>query len=270
MVGFDPAPHREARGNERWMLVGAFVLALGLFVAIVLEDYEPVKLAPVFMLLAWFPLIAWHEAGHAIATRLVGWEVDAIVVGFGGVAFAFDVFGVACAIKMYPLGGFVRPAPLDTRALRLKHAFVYSAGPLAEALIVIVTGAIVGFDALLTRTDSIPMIAAQAVCAAAAFSVVTNLVPRAIDTERGASATDGMGILRSLFGPIAPLEGQVRERLIERIEDAAERRDAALARRWCERADASFPNDARVRSVTRRALEAATRTDATLASMSAI
>ncbi len=259
MPHYDPAPHREARGNERWMLLGAFFLGLGALVAIVLEDYEPAKLAPVFMLLAWFPLIALHELGHAAMARLVGWEVDAIVVGFGGVAFAFELFGVPMAIKMYPLGGFVRPAPLDTRSLRLKSALVYLAGPLAELSLVLLLTLALGFDTMTTRTEAVGVIAAQGVAVAALLSVVTNLVPRRIDTERGVSMTDGLGAIFSFLRPRAELEVQVRDALADRLAHHADLREVGRTVAMAERACAALPQDAHLRSAVVRALRDATR-----------
>lgn len=254
MPHYDPAPYREARGNERWMLVGAFLLALGALVAIVLEDYEPVKLAPVFMLIAWFPLIALHELGHAVAAKLAGWEVDAIVVGFGGIAFAFELFGVPCAIKMYPLGGFVRPAPLDLSKIRVKSALVYLAGPGVELVLVLGLLAALGWDTMTTRTEAVGVIAAQAVAVAALIDVVTNLVPRGIDTEHGASFTDGMGFLRSWLRPRTELEAWVRACLLERLEDARAAHDLERAAALSERAYRAMPSDAHLRSAIRRVL----------------
>ncbi|MCA9608889.1 MAG: site-2 protease family protein [Myxococcales bacterium] len=225
----DPAPDRPPEGNERWMLLGAFLVALGALIAIVVEDYEPVKLAPVFMLLSWFPLIAWHELGHAVVARLVGWRVDAIVVGFGGVAFAFEVGSIRCAIKMYPLGGYVTPRPRSTDGIRWKSALVYAAGPLAELLLVGVVALVLGPDTLLTRTDAIGVIALQAVAIAASLGVVFNLVPRRVQTERGESYTDGMGILVSLLRPPESYALEVRNGHERRILAARTAEEALLA-----------------------------------------
>lgn len=254
MPHYDPAPHREARGNERWILLGSFVLGLVALVAIVLENYEPVRLAPVFMLLAWFPLIALHELGHAAMARAVGWEVDAIVVGFGGVAFELELFGVPCALKMYPIGGYMRPAPLDTRRIRLKSALVYLAGPLAEVLLVLLLTLVVGVDAMLARTDAIGVIAAQAISVAALFSVLSNLVPRPIDTEHGPSYTDGLGALRALWRPQRELDEQVRHVWIDRLAEQAERDDPDGTVVMAERAKAALPHDPHLRSAIRMAL----------------
>lgn len=241
----DPAPDRAPRGNERWMLLGAFGIALGALVAIVVEDYEPVKLAPVFMLLSWFPLIALHELGHAAVARLVGWRVDAIVIGFGVEALRFRLLGVPCTLKAYPLGGYVVPGPRSTAGIRLRSALVYAAGPGVELLLVGAIALALGPDALLSRSDAIGTIALQAVAIAALIGAATNLVPRRVQTERGESYTDGMGILVSLFRSARSYGLEVRAAHEARIRSAG---DAEAALAACEEAFRAVGDDPHLRS----------------------
>lgn len=254
MIGGDPAPHREPEGNERWMLLGAFFLAVVALAAIILEDYQPAKLAPLFVILAWFPLIALHEAGHALAAWLLGWKVEEVVVGFGRPALVFSIRGVPVTVKMYPLAGYVRPHPQDLRAVRLKSALVYLAGPGVELGLVLALTLAVGLDRMLARTDDVAVLAAQAVCVAALFGALGNLVPRVADTERGASFTDGLGVIMSLVRPRLDFARQVRAFHEERIERAAELGDVAAAVEACEAAHRALPGDPHLRSGMRLAL----------------
>lgn len=255
MIGHDPAPHREPEGNERWMLLGAFVLALVALVAIVLEDYEPVKLAPVFLLLAWFPLIALHELGHALVAKALGWDVLEIVIGFGRPAFRLSLFGIPCTVKMYPLGGYVRPAPTRLEGVRVKSALVYLAGPGAELLSVGALVLIFGVDRLTARTDAVPIIACQAVAVAALLGALFNLVPRAITTERGEGLTDGMGVLSSFTRPASSFAAQVRELHEHRITECAYANDVDNSLRACEAAHAALPGDPHLLAVMGRAID---------------
>lgn len=249
----DPAPHREPRGNERWLLLGAFLVALGLLIAIVADDYEPARLAPVFMLLSWFPLIALHELGHAAAARLVGWRVEEIVVGFGRPTACFDLLGVPFTLKMYPLGGYVSPGPVSVRWVRIKSALVYAAGPGAELLLVGGLVVALGPERMFERTEAVPMIAAQSVALTALLSVISNLVPRRIETERGQSVSDGMGIIGSFLRPARDYEMQVRSTHETRIVGATHAEAVLLA---CEHAYLHMGEDARLRSIMVAALEA--------------
>ena len=248
----DPAPHREPQGNERWILLGAFALALGLLLAIVIDDYEPAKLAPLFMLVSWFPLIALHELGHAAAARAGGWRVHEIVVGFGRPAAGFTLLGVPFIIKMYPLGGYVSPGPASMRAVRFKSAFVYAAGPGVEILLAGLIVLVVGPDTLLSHTESIPAIAAQSITIAALLGAGSNLIPRRIQTERGESFTDGMGLLTSLWRPRRHYELQVRATHETRILEAT---DAPSAITASEEAYRLLGDDPHVRSVMVATLE---------------
>lgn len=253
MIG-DPAPHREPEGNERWMLLGAFLVAVVLLVAIILEDYEPAKLAPLFVILAWFPLIALHEAGHALVARLVGWQVEEIVVGFGRPAFVFTIGGVPVTVKMYPLAGYVRPTPRDLSGVRLKSALVYLAGPGIELLLVLALTLVVGTERMLARTDDVAILAVQSVAIAALIGALGNLVPRTADTEHGASWTDGLGVIMSLVRPRLDYARQVRAFHEARIEHAAELGDLARTIDACEAAQRAMPDDAHLRSSMRLAL----------------
>ncbi|MBX3272438.1 MAG: site-2 protease family protein [Sandaracinaceae bacterium] len=248
----DPAPDREPRGNERWILAAAFLLALGALGAIVVDDYEPAKLAPVFMLLSWFPLIALHELGHAVAARLVGWRVEQIVVGFGREALSFEVWGVPFVLKTYPLGGYVVPAPRRLEGIRLRSALVYAAGPLAELALVGGIALALGPEVLFARTDAVGVIALQAVAIAATLGAGLNLVPRRVETERGTSLSDGMGVLASLVRPAASFAAELRAAHEARVRGA---RDEASALAACEEAYAALGDDPHLRAVMIATLE---------------
>lgn len=228
------------------------MLGLAALIGIVLEDYEPTKLAPVFFLLAWFPLIALHEAGHALVALVFGFRVQEVVIGFGRPIAEWTIRGVPVRVRMYPLGGHVVPVPTSLAQLRWKNALVYLAGPGVELALVGVIALIVGPDRLLTRTDDVLLIAAQAVCGAAVIGAVSNLVPRAVDTPRGPSYSDGLGALKSLFAPREALARSVRDAVERRIETAITLDEVLDA---CEAAHRALPSDPHVRSTIRRAIE---------------
>lgn len=249
----DPAPYRDPKGNERWLVLGAAVIALGALVATVLEDYEPVKLAPLFMALAWFPLIALHEAGHAIAARACGWHVEEIVVGLGKPIARFTISGVPLTLKTYPLAGYVRPVPRDLASVRQKSALIYAAGPLIELALVAIAFGVLG-DRLVTRTDDIAIIGVQAICISALIGAISNLVPRPVQTERGTSWTDGLGVIMSFVRSSDHHARQLLDYHERRLDDLAELGDVDRLVEACREAHRALPNEPHLKSAIRLAI----------------
>jgi hypothetical protein len=198
----DPAPDRppETRG-ERWTYAIFVLLVFGLFAAEMLRDYKPVKMSMLFITLAWFPLLAIHEGGHALMARLLGWRVLAVVIGFGRTLASFRVGETRVELRALPLEGFTRPVPRGLSRPRLKSFLIYAAGPLAELLIVGLLTLVLGFDRMTTRTDDLYIIAVQSFSAAALLGVIINVIPHTAETSHGRSANDGLGMILSLTAP---------------------------------------------------------------------
>jgi membrane-associated protease RseP (regulator of RpoE activity) len=195
-----PSPGPLTRG-ERWFYA-LFVLAVfGLLAAEMIRDYRPVKLSMLFISLYWFPLLVIHEAGHALAARLLGWRVLRVVIGMGRPLARFTVGETRVELRVIPAEGFTLPVPRDLRRPRLKSTLVYLAGPLAELLTLGLLALLVGPGALLRRTESIGTIAAQSYAVAVLLGVTINLIPHTAETSHGRAANDGLGALRSLTAP---------------------------------------------------------------------
>jgi regulator of sigma E protease len=62
----------------------------------------------VVAVLALGALIAWHEAGHYLAARLLGMRVLRYVIGFGPRVFTFKRGEIEYGISALPLGGYVQ------------------------------------------------------------------------------------------------------------------------------------------------------------------
>jgi hypothetical protein len=194
-------PERPATGSERWIVFGLLLVVFGFFCLELLKGYRTVKLSVVFMVSFLAPLIALHEAGHALVSRALGWQVCRIVIGYGRVLLKLRWGGVPIEVRALPLGGHVVPAPKRLRAPRLENALIYAAGPGAELLVVGVLGATLGFDTLLTRTESIPILAAQSLALLVCIDLFMNLVPLPGDSTGKGGWTDGLGMVMSPFLP---------------------------------------------------------------------
>jgi hypothetical protein len=197
------APSRSAEGRERWGVALFALVVLGLFTAELLRDFSPLKLSVPFMLLYITPLTVLHEAGHAVASHLLGWRVCRIVIGYGRPLFRFRIRSVPVDIRVLPLGGHVLPAPRELKRPRLESALIYAAGPGAELLPAALVVALVGPGRLLERTSSLGIIAAQAFVVLVLLDLFFNLMPIPTDSENGEALTDGLGVVLSPFLPRA-------------------------------------------------------------------
>ena len=195
--------------GERGAAFFFLALVLGLFVAEIVHDYQPVKLTALLILLVWVPLLAIHEAGHAVMAGLLGWYVGRVVIGVGRLVAKFRVGTAVVEIRLLPLEGFVQPVPRNLRAPRLKSALIYFAGPGAELLLLAVVGLAVGPATMLAHSENVGILAAQALGVAVLFSAFCNLVPHAVNMPGGRVANDGLGILRSFTLPDSHFAAQV-------------------------------------------------------------
>lgn len=188
--------------GERNTVVFFATLVLALMAAEIVHDYHPVKLAALFFLLFWFPLLALHEAGHAVVAALLGWYVGRVVIGVGRLLARFRVGTAVVEVRMLPLEGFVEPVPRDLRHPRIKSALIYFAGPGSELLLLGIVALVLGPSTLLTATDHVGILAAQSLGVTVLFSAFCNLVPHSVMMPGNRRvANDGLGIVRSFLVP---------------------------------------------------------------------
>jgi len=212
-MSFDPAPEKSPEGAaDRWiatLFAGAFV---GLVAAGILDGFEPRKLSAVFIPALWVPLLVIHEFGHALVAKACGWRVERIVLGFGATLKRFHVGGARIDLKMFPISGYVLPRPTHLRRPQLRNALIYAGGPLLELLAILVVACAIGFDRLLSQSDSIPVIAAQSFCVAGLLGLFFTLWPHDTTSGGGVSWSDGKGILWSWKLPDAYFSKMLRRK----------------------------------------------------------
>ena len=209
----DPAPHRPCRTPiERVTAVVFILIVLGLLVAEVATNYEPVKLSALLVALFWIPLLVLHEMGHALAAWALGWDVGRIVLGMGRRLGRFTLAGAIVDVNLFPVEGFVVPVPRNLRFPRAKSAAIYFAGPGSEILVVLILIVLVGPDRFFSRSEELTIIAAQSLAIAAGFGVFCNLVPHSGSVNGVAVANDGLGILLSFTLPDAYFAERIGER----------------------------------------------------------
>src|SRR5271165_6442434 len=101
---FDPNSRRGTLTPEEARLCGIVTLViLGVMVAEVVYHYEPVKLSALLVILFWVPLLALHEAGHAVVAAMLGWRVGRVVIGMGQVVRRFRLRSALVEVRVIPV-----------------------------------------------------------------------------------------------------------------------------------------------------------------------
>ncbi|MDH4125182.1 MAG: site-2 protease family protein [Gammaproteobacteria bacterium] len=190
-----PAGRRPLTISEsRIAAIAGTLFALMILIA-VFEEFSAPRLSLAFIILFWAPLLVLHELGHALAARLLGWQVREIVIGFGQELWRWQSGATQLRIKLLPLEGYVVPAPPDASRLRLKSALIYAAGPGAELLLLAFLLATFGPDTVFGDALGARQVAVQSLAIAILLGAGFNLLP--FRTDGGVS--DGLGILSSPF-----------------------------------------------------------------------
>lgn len=201
-----------ASKSEKIFIIIASLAFLFMMTMEVLSNYEPKKLGALLFVVFWVPLLFIHEFGHAITAKLLGWQVQRTVIGFGKVLIKTHLLGAPMEIRSIPLEGFVQIAPKTLHFARLKHALIFFAGPGVELLVFFIIMLMLGgLDQLFTITNDYMRIALQSFAFAALAGAVLNLIPLSIITKEGTTPNDGMGILLSLFSTDMDYELWIRE-----------------------------------------------------------
>jgi membrane-associated protease RseP (regulator of RpoE activity) len=155
----------------------------------------------VFIILFWIPLLALHEAGHAVMATAVGWHVGQVIIGLGQTMWRFRAGTAVVEIRMLPVEGFVTNVPRNLRQPQLKSALIYFAGPGMDLLVASLVLVLVGPERLTTPSEEYWMIAYQSLAVAGLVQGVVNLVPHGVQVADGWVANDGLGILRAFTLP---------------------------------------------------------------------
>lgn len=229
---------RASSPGERWFLAIFCLLLFGGFAAELLRDLEPSRLGVPFFFVAWILLTIVHEAGHAVVARLLGWRVHQVTLGFGPLVRRFRVGGAPVELRAFPITGFVWPVPTRLRRARLTSALVYFAGPGVELLVVAALAAAFGVDTLLTRSESVAIIAAQSTAVAALLGAGLNLLPI---TGPGGAWSDGLGILMSPLLDRRHFEHRMAAPHVVEGRERLDQGDAEGALRCFERGLDRFP-----------------------------
>jgi hypothetical protein len=198
--------HVRARRSEFITLVIYAALA-SFFLTIARGQGLGLVIVGFFLFLAaLYPLTLLHEAGHALAARLVGTTAFAVVVGHEPWLIDRNVFGVRLKIAWLPSGGVTYHAPCSEPHAVARNITIAAAGPVTNLLIAVLASvAAAGMTG--SFEHSIARFALVMVAVASSVQFIWNLWPHEADSIAGKLPSDGARILALLRAPLAEMPG---------------------------------------------------------------
>jgi tetratricopeptide (TPR) repeat protein len=176
-----------------WSEVAFIVLVM--VVAGALNLLPSRSLHPVWYLLFLPAIVVIHEAGHAVASLLLGHQVYEIRIG-AGPALRLNVGRTRILIGAIPVSGHVASGSANALGFRWRQLVIIAAGPATNALMF-------GVGVLYLPSNLLREFAIVN-----AFLLINNLLPFSQRTPLGPQANDGLALVRTLFDPDAELEEQ--------------------------------------------------------------
>lgn len=153
-------------------------------------------LAVVFVYLLIIP----HELGHAIAARLLRWDIFRVTFGIGPCWMEWRVGGIPVQFRLIPDRGSVSTLSLRHRDWRACRFITIAAGPLVNLAIAILAIELAGGWTIFISDPFASVWSTLG--AASAFVFVVSLIPQTVWTQEGKSVTDGLQMARLLFKPL--------------------------------------------------------------------
>jgi hypothetical protein len=192
MIGRVPRESVSAARSGWWDL--AFLVTV-LLVAAALDLRLSRSFDPVWFLLFLPVIVVVHEAGHAVASVLLGHRIFEIRIG-AGPALRLKVGGTHVLIGPLPVSGHVASGSTSASGFRWRRLLIVAAGPATNALML-------GVGVPFLPWNLLPDFAVVN-----AFVLINNLLPFSQRTPLGPQANDGLALVRTLLDPDGELQEQ--------------------------------------------------------------
>jgi len=190
-----------------------------------------------------------HELGHAFVAKRFGWRVFRILIGFGKTVFKANFFGFETEFRAIPLGGVVLAAPREKDHYRAKLFTFALAGPLANAILAVVSvaamgGSLTGFGSIVRQLAPLQMF-----FIANLLIVIENLWPRRVATSFGERPSDGLQLWEALKADSNWAERNHAAGFIWEGILCQEKNQFEDARSWLEKGLALYPDNLQLLTV---------------------
>jgi tetratricopeptide (TPR) repeat protein len=157
---------------------------------------------PILMYLSIVP----HELGHAIGATIARLDVLLINLGQGRRVASAKLGNVLVVLRAYPTAGWVVLATASVKYWRFRWILSIAAGPAATALLILISGHMVGGASHLLEIDRFGRHFApwQMLALANLLLLLNSLFGPKVRTELGLSPCDGRQIISLLTKPLLP------------------------------------------------------------------
>jgi tetratricopeptide (TPR) repeat protein len=237
----DLAPRLPTSRGERLCVVALSITFVALLAADLASDFDVRKLGGAFVLAFWLPMLRLHMLGHALASRLVGWRLVEVGVGFGRELLRLRVRSVRVRVGCLPLAGYALVQPGSLRCARAKRALVFLGGSLANLALVAALLPVIELR-VPERGDSLAFIVLQSLALAATLIALCALVPY----RSGGNPSDGLALLECAFASADTLRARHASVFAREARRLLEDEQPAAARELIEAGLAQLPDEPRL------------------------
>jgi tetratricopeptide (TPR) repeat protein len=226
-----------------WGLVAVGGLAFALFAPAPFNRAGQFLLQLVLVFLLTILLILPHELAHALAGRLLGLRVFAILIGFGKTLYTRRIGGIYWEARALPVGGFTVMGSPPVQFARLRIFLATLAGPAIHALVLppLFVGQIL-LALLLPYAAPLRSLIGLLVWANV-ISLAGALFPAKSASAYGEVFSDGWRLFKIPFLSSAELHEHFASYYVQESVDAYRRGDLDAAKQWVEKGAALYPDD---------------------------
>ena len=160
----------------------------------------------------WFPGCAVgcvvgtiaHKAGHLLCAMIGSIPIDHVVIGSGPVLMRGRIWGLRVQLRQLPIGGLVMPAPF-AKIRRFRLAIFFVGGVLGNIAVI---GVVAWLDAAGAAPRVLQNIGGPLVLTQILL-IATNLFPYRTSVDGAPAFSDGLQLLRLLFGWLTKAAGDL-------------------------------------------------------------